>query len=395
MTYTAAIEAQLQRLGAGGGPGTEAQEAALAAVHGSLGDLQAQHATATRTVMGAWEGSGAGEANSRAATLGTALGTVAGNADAAASVLRDAAAKVGAGRTEIQGLIDEFTAWARGQVAVLRAAPEAAQATIGAGIWARANEAAGRAGEIVGRVESELSGLAGQLRGQSDGNTALDGLGAPLSEPAPALTAPAATAPASVGTDVLAPGSTGSTGGGAPGGTTAGPGIGAGGHGTGGHGAGGHGFGGGSGGAAVGPRLHSVMPIPPGMGVGLALPGGEQAEAPNEIAANAVRYALQQVGMPYVWGAADPGFGFDCSGLTSWSYGMAGLEIPRHSAAQAVGGSVPPGQLMPGDLVVWHGHVAMVIGGGMIVEAGDPVQVNPVRTNNIGMPFLGFYRPTG
>ena len=52
-------------------------------------------------------------------------------------------------------------------------------------------------------------------------------------------------------------------------------------------------------------------------------------------------------------------------------------------------------ELLPGDLAVWDGHVAMVIGDGKMVEAGDPVQVNPVRTTNIGMPFKGFYRPTG
>lgn len=37
----------------------------------------------------------------------------------------------------------------------------------------------------------------------------------------------------------------------------------------------------------------------------------------------------------------------------------------------------------------------MYIGNGQIVEAGDPVQVGPLRTTNAGMPFVGFYRPTG
>jgi cell wall-associated NlpC family hydrolase len=50
---------------------------------------------------------------------------------------------------------------------------------------------------------------------------------------------------------------------------------------------------------------------------------------------------------------------------------------------------------MPGDLVVWQGHVAMAIGNGQMIEAGDPVQISKIRTSNIGMPFLGFYRPTG
>lgn len=49
---------------------------------------------------------------------------------------------------------------------------------------------------------------------------------------------------------------------------------------------------------------------------------------------------------------------------------------------------------MPGDLAVWDGHVAMVIGNGQLVEAVDPVQVGEIRTTNSGMGFKGFYRPT-
>jgi hypothetical protein len=36
----------------------------------------------------------------------------------------------------------------------------------------------------------------------------------------------------------------------------------------------------------------------------------------------------------------------------------------------------------------------MIIGNGQMVEAGDPVQVSHIRTENIGMEFKGFYRPT-
>ena len=50
--------------------------------------------------------------------------------------------------------------------------------------------------------------------------------------------------------------------------------------------------------------------------------------------------------------------------------------------------------VLPGDLVVWDGHVAMVTGDGMMVEAGDPVQVNPIRETNAGMAFKGYWRPT-
>ncbi|MDO5731099.1 C40 family peptidase, partial [Corynebacterium sphenisci] len=126
-----------------------------------------------------------------------------------------------------------------------------------------------------------------------------------------------------------------------------------------------------------------------------APPPAAGAGAPTPQAAAAVRHALGQVGVPYRWGAESPGEAFDCSGLTHWAYGEAGVDIPRTAAAQAVGRPVGPGELLPGDLVVWEGHVAMVVDEGRMVEAGDPVGVHPIRTSNLGMAFLGFWRPTG
>ena len=122
---------------------------------------------------------------------------------------------------------------------------------------------------------------------------------------------------------------------------------------------------------------------------------GDVIGAPTPQAAAAVDAARSALGTPYVWGGNVPGQGMDCSGLTRWAYAQAGIEIPRTANAQAVGPQVPVDQLAPGDLAVWDGHVAMVTGDGMMIEAGDPVQMSPVRTENIGMGFHGFYRPTG
>ena len=116
--------------------------------------------------------------------------------------------------------------------------------------------------------------------------------------------------------------------------------------------------------------------------------------APTPQAAAAVDAAKSALGTPYVWGGTTPGAGMDCSGLTQWSYAQAGVDIPRTADAQAVGPQVPVDQVAPGDLAVWDGHVAMIVGDGMMIEAGDPVQMSPVRTENIGMGFHGFYRPT-
>ncbi|KQU58867.1 hydrolase [Rhodococcus sp. Leaf278] len=131
-----------------------------------------------------------------------------------------------------------------------------------------------------------------------------------------------------------------------------------------------------------------------GSGVDVQLPDGSTVTAPNPEAAGAVRSALTQQGVPYAWGGTTPGTGLDCSGLTQWAYSQQGVEIPRLAQEQDIGTAVAPSDLMPGDLAVWDGHVAMVIGNGQLVEAGDPVQVGPIRTTNSGMGFKGFYRPT-
>ncbi|OHT88878.1 C40 family peptidase [Mycobacteroides saopaulense] len=131
-----------------------------------------------------------------------------------------------------------------------------------------------------------------------------------------------------------------------------------------------------------------------GKGAQLFLPDGSTSQAPNAAAAEAVRKALSQVGVPYEWGGTTPGVGLDCSGLTQWAYGESGVDIPRLAQEQGVGIKIDQGSVMPGDLAVWDGHVAMVIGNGMMVEAGDPVQISPIRTTNAGQGFHGFYRPT-
>lgn len=149
--------------------------------------------------------------------------------------------------------------------------------------------------------------------------------------------------------------------------------------------------------AAPTPAATVLAPEPPEVAPAAA-PPPEPTPSPSQegssMGAAAVEAAKSQLGTPYVWGGAAPG-GFDCSGLTSWAYKQAGLDLPRVAADQAVGRQVSYEELQPGDLVLWSGHAAMYAGNGMMIEAGDPVQMNPVRTENIGMTFHGFWRPTG
>lgn len=141
--------------------------------------------------------------------------------------------------------------------------------------------------------------------------------------------------------------------------------------------------------AAVASQSPGPEPAPAGSSAAVA--ASPEGSASGQKAAEA---ALSAVGTPYQWGGNVPGQGLDCSGLTHWAYQQAGVDIPRVADQQATGQQVSQDQLQPGDLAVWDGHVAMYVGNGQIVEAGDPVQTGPVRTSNMGMQFLGFYRPT-
>jgi len=63
-----------------------------------------------------------------------------------------------------------------------------------------------------------------------------------------------------------------------------------------------------------------------------APPADAQTRRERKVA-HGVQVALNQIGDPYSYGASGPNR-FDCSGLTMFSYGRAGLYLPRTSSAQ-------------------------------------------------------------
>ncbi|MFD5518441.1 NlpC/P60 family protein [Streptomyces sp. NPDC127066] len=116
---------------------------------------------------------------------------------------------------------------------------------------------------------------------------------------------------------------------------------------------------------------------------------------PTREGEEALRYAVEQIGKPYEWGAEGPKT-FDCSGLTSRAWDRAGRPIPRTSQEQwAELPRVPLDKLRPGDLVIYFPeatHVALYLGEGMVVQAPRPgarIKVSPIAAN----PLLGAVRP--
>jgi peptidoglycan DL-endopeptidase RipB len=116
-----------------------------------------------------------------------------------------------------------------------------------------------------------------------------------------------------------------------------------------------------------------------------------------------IRRGGSQMGVPYSWGGGKPTgpttgvdsganiVGFDCSGLTQFSFAGVGVLIPKYSGDQYdTGRKVPVSQAKRGDLLFWgpggSQHVALYLGGGRMLEAsgsGGKVTVSPVRRGGL------------
>ncbi|WP_406410503.1 C40 family peptidase [Streptomyces sp. NBC_01614] len=131
--------------------------------------------------------------------------------------------------------------------------------------------------------------------------------------------------------------------------------------------------------------------------------------------------ALSQRGVPYSWGGGNADGtsygiccspsgksgttikGFDCSGLTTYAYAKAGIQLPRTAAAQAgVGRRIPAslgtGALKAGDLVFYAYtpgrdstiyHVGIYVGAGQMVNAPRPGSVVRLHSVNAMSGYAG------
>lgn len=130
---------------------------------------------------------------------------------------------------------------------------------------------------------------------------------------------------------------------------------------------------------------------------------GQGTAAPNPAVLSAVNFAIDKIGLPYIWGGNGTGGndpGFDCSGLTTAAYASAGIKLMRTADTQFR--SVPHvTEPQLGDLIFYgepstkiH-HVGLYIGNQQMIDApqtGQAVQVHTYRRP--GDDYAGAGRPT-
>lgn len=147
--------------------------------------------------------------------------------------------------------------------------------------------------------------------------------------------------------------------------------------------------------AATVPEADQPPPPPPP-----ALPApAHAAPAPalptSPGASTALEWAKAQLGKPYRYAGAGPD-DFDCSGLTQYVWGKAGVDLPHAADLQYEAlPHVPRSQLQPGDLVFFGSdlhHEGIYVGANTMIHAPQTGEV--VSYQDIGrQDYFGAARP--
>jgi cell wall-associated NlpC family hydrolase len=108
----------------------------------------------------------------------------------------------------------------------------------------------------------------------------------------------------------------------------------------------------------------------------------------------AVLAAMTQVGVPYRTNTSQEGVGFDCSGLTTYAWSRAGVQLTRQSSSQineAV--RLDRSSAKAGDLVQYPGHVMMYLGvGDAVIHSvmrGRTVELDTISERRVNSVRLG------
>ena len=96
----------------------------------------------------------------------------------------------------------------------------------------------------------------------------------------------------------------------------------------------------------------------------------EEASAKAGTGQAIVDYACQFIGNPYVWGGTSLTNGADCSGFVQSVFAHFGISLPRTTwDMENEGTPVSYDQAIPGDIILYDGHVGIYMGDGQIVNA--------------------------
>lgn len=100
--------------------------------------------------------------------------------------------------------------------------------------------------------------------------------------------------------------------------------------------------------------------------------GGKTYASPTgSTGSDVVKFAMQFVGNPYVYGGTSLTNGADCSGFVMSVYKNFGVSLPHSSAADRSVGATVNGieNAQPGDIICYSGHVGIYAGNGQLVHA--------------------------
>ena len=114
--------------------------------------------------------------------------------------------------------------------------------------------------------------------------------------------------------------------------------------------------------------------------------------------------AERYLGYPYVWGGSNPSTSFDCSGFVCYVLTHSGYHNMPRTTAQGIYNQcthISASEARAGDIIFFTGtynsgnpvtHVGIYVGGGQMIQCGDPIKYSSINTPYWQSHFYAFGR---